>query len=79
MGHFQNNGAAGGLVSVNSPGIYRRSKEYEIIVRESKPVQGTPSQYHVVHRTAKYYVGVIHSEQKRLTDDQSSEETSSVE
>ena len=25
-------------------------------------MQRTPSQYHVVHWTAKYYVGVIHSE-----------------
>ena len=42
-------------VSVNSHGIFRRSIEYEIIVRESKPMQRTPSLYHVVHRTAKYY------------------------
>ena len=43
------------------PGIYHRIIEYAIIVMESKPVQRAPSQYHVVHRTAKYYVGVIHT------------------
>ena len=61
------------------PGIYHRIIEYAIIVMESKPVQRAPSQYHVVHRAAKYYVGVIHGEQKRLTDDQSSEKSSLVE